>query len=510
MGKKVHKGFFSYLFIFLGIAVAFVLVCAVIMICSPGTKIFGLSYYKIKGSVNFETATVYSADGEVVKNADGSNKTIDVNTVSADASNFKTIEINSNLFDVEFAQKSTADGAGVRELLSINIDANAHGFTNGTITKLKFVPKYFEDTKTLQINIEVPTGFINFSSSNKIKVNLPMNFSDELNIVVNSQNGNVKLGGSEDATYTPGTLNASSANITTTSGNISTTKFFKSTNILKDYSFKTETGDINYDRALVCKNLDVTTKTGEVKFSNEILTVAEKFNFTADHSYITINKITSPIVNFAAKSGKIYANEITGNVELLENTNNCDLQVDTIDGFLKIGTLNEENISTKTTVKIKNYVSGICNICTTGDINIGEIRGTTKLRTHSGSISVPKVNAELTITAVSSNINLGNITDDNGEIVDKGITKKVVVNGSENTNINAYFKNIIDGSTLITKKGNIQANISQGATCKIVANAKGISVDGIAKTSPLNYHVNSGTDILTLTSTEGNIAITVD
>lgn len=104
MGKKVHKGFFSYLFIFLGIAVAFVLVCAVIMICSPGTKIFGLSYYKIKGSVNFETATVYSADGEVVKNADGSNKTIDVNTVSADASNFKTIEINSNLFDVEFAQ----------------------------------------------------------------------------------------------------------------------------------------------------------------------------------------------------------------------------------------------------------------------------------------------------------------------------------------------------------------------------------------------------------------------
>ncbi len=508
MGKKVNKGFFSYLFIFLGIALAFVLVCAVIMLCNPGTKIFGLSYYKLEGSVkDFTSAVVYDSNGEPVKNEDGTNKTIELNTATTDVNNFKTIEINSNLFDVEFAQKSEDDAAGARQLLSILIDANAKGFTKGEITRLKFSPKYFQDTKTLQLNLEVPQGFINFKSSNKITVQLPKDFAGEFNIVVNSQAGNVKLGGSEGTSYTPNTLKASSVNVTTTTGNITTTKYFKSVNISKASSLKTDSGSITFDRPLICKELNVTTKTGEVKLTNDIITVASTFTFNAEHSFLTLNKITAPVINFAAKSGKIYAGELTGNVEFSDLTNNCDFQVSSIDGFLKIGTLNEENISTKTNVVIKKYVSSLCNICTTGDINITEIKGTTKIRTENGNINIAKVNGELDITSLSSAINLGKIADENGEVVSAGINKKVLISGSEYANITAYFNNVEDGSIISTTKGKMEIYLSTSVSCDITATAKIVSLNDIQRDVPFYYTVKSGTNKLTLTAPNDSITI---
>lgn len=509
MGKKVNKGFFSYLLIFLGIAAAFVLVCAVIMLCNPGTKIFGLSYYKLEGSVkDFTSAVVYDNNGEPIKNEDGSNKTIEINTATTDINNFKTIEINSNLFDVEFAQKSEDDAAGARQLLSILIDANATGFTKGEITRLKFTPKYFEDTKTLQLNLQVPQGFINFKSSNKITVQLPKDFAGEFNIVVNSEAGNVKLGGSDGSSYTPSTLTATSVNISTTSGNISTTKYFKSVGPLKECSLKTETGNITFDRPLVCNELNVTTKTGkEISLTNDILTINTKFTFNSEHSYLTINKLSAPIINFAAKSGKIYAGELVGDVEFSDLTNNCDFQVNSIDGILKIGTLNEENISTKTNVVVKKYIAGLCNICTTGNINIEEIKAITTIRTENGEINIAKVNGELNITSLSSAINLGKIADENGEFVSAGINKKVLISGSEYANVTAYFNSVENDSVINTTKGKMEIYLSSSAACNITAEAKNISVNGDAKDSPLNYQVKSGTNTLRLIAANDNITI---
>ena len=48
MEKKVKRGFFGYLFILIGIALAAVAICVVIMFFSPGTQILGFSYFMLE------------------------------------------------------------------------------------------------------------------------------------------------------------------------------------------------------------------------------------------------------------------------------------------------------------------------------------------------------------------------------------------------------------------------------------------------------------------------------
>ena len=44
--KKLNKGFMFYFGILFAVLVAAFLICVVIMVLSPGTSIFGLTYFK--------------------------------------------------------------------------------------------------------------------------------------------------------------------------------------------------------------------------------------------------------------------------------------------------------------------------------------------------------------------------------------------------------------------------------------------------------------------------------
>lgn len=512
MGKKVNKGFFSYLFIFLGIALACVLICAIIMFFSPGTKIFGISYYNLKGELNFEEVTVYNSSNEIVKNDDGSNKTIEINTFETNVSQFKTIEINSNIFDVEFVQRSTSTSESIKNLFKIAISCSTQGYTKQENNKLKFTPKYFEDSKKLQINLEAPVGFLSFGNNCKVIVKMPADFSSELNIVVNSESGNVKLGGTSNTNEQFGTLNASSLNIKTNKGKIYTTKLFEMSTAHStiDSSLETESGNIEIGQKLVANNLNITTKTGAIKLiDNEIQ--ANTFTCNAENAFITLDNIIANKIDFNVKYGKIYAKQLQGNVEFTDKTSNCDLQADTITGFLKIGTMNEESISTKSNIDV-TLIKGEIIACTTGNINIGEIQSTSQLRTAKGEINIPKVNGILNITTVSSNIVLGKIVDKNGKFIANGITKKIVIEGSEKTNVSAYFNEVETDSSIITKSGEINAYFTPTASAKITATAKSIVLtDGKnnPQNSPFNYSLNAGTQTLILTSKENNVNIII-
>ena len=92
MKGKVNKGFFSYLFMFVGIALGVVLICCAIMMMSDVT-IFGWKYEKHKTVYTIKTldgedgTKVLSGGQEIVPNA---------TPTSIDFKKLETVEIVSN------------------------------------------------------------------------------------------------------------------------------------------------------------------------------------------------------------------------------------------------------------------------------------------------------------------------------------------------------------------------------------------------------------------------------
>ena len=503
MSKKVKRGFFGYLMIFLGIALACLAVCVVVMIFNPGLQIFGISYFSEKEEFQVKEVDLYR-NNEAVLDEEGKVKTVNIYDVDTNGNvtvlDYKTIEINSNVYDVEYYIHPETDAPGFENVTNILVKSDVNGFTKEGTRKLSASYKYFEDTKVLQINIETPIGFVNFSNASKIRVEIPsQTLFGNINIKANTQSGDITLGGvGTGATV----LKAESINLTTTSGNITTTENFNLSNALLDSSIKTDSGNVNFTRPIICKNFNLTTKTGEMRFENEHFSVLGEFNFTAENSFLHLNNLTASKINFASVSGKIYAKTLTGAVDFTTETENCHLQVETINGPLIVGKLNEDKISTRTKVEISNCVSGICNIFTLGEVNIGEIKSATIIRGKDANITIKKVSGDLILDSENSKITLGKITDENGNFLTAGVENKINVNCTNNADVELYFKTVISGSTVTTKKGNIYADLStslSGST--ITATGKKVVLNGEEKESPLT-HNNNGTQAITLTSEE--------
>ena len=499
MSKRVKRGFFGYLMIFLGIALACLAVCVVVMIFKPGLKVFGISYFSEKEEREIKTADLYNND-EPVLDANGKVQTVDIYTNNngiVSVLPYETIEINSNVFDVEFYSRPETESPGFENATTIVVKSSTTGFVKDGIRELTYSVKYFEDEKKFQLNIEAPVGFINFSNSSKIYVKFPEN--SNVKLVANTQKGSITLGG----TGTGATmLRAKSINLATTSGNISTTENFNLSGSLYDSSIKTDSGNVNFSRPIICNNFNLTTKTGEMNFENEQFSVSNEFNFTAENSFLHLNNLTALNINFASKSGKVYAKTLTGDVDFTDETENCHFQAENVVGELQIGTKHEDKISTRTKVNISGYVYGLCNIFTLGEINIGEIKSKTIITGQDADITIKKVNADLTIDAVSSKITLGKITDENGNFLTSGIERKIFINCTDKSNIELYFRSVFGGSSVKTEKGNIYANCAGVSGGFIIeAHAENITHNGEVKENPYNL-MHGNTNILTLTAKE--------
>ena len=505
MSKRVKRGFFGYLMIFLGIALACLAVCVVVMIFKPGLKVFGISYFSEKEEREIKTADLYN-NNEPVLDANNKVKTVDIytnNNGNVTVLDYETIEINSNVFDVEFYSRPETESPGFENATTIVVKSSTTGFVKDGIRELTYSVKYFEDERKFQLNIEAPVGFINFSNSSKIYVKFPEN--SNVKLVANTQKGSITLGG----TGTGATmLTAKSINLATTSGNISTTENFNLSGSLYDSSInydsaiKTDSGNVNFSRPIICNNFNLTTKTGEMNFENEQFSVSNEFNFTAENSFLHLNNLTASNINFASKSGKVYAKTLDGDVDFTTETENCHFQVENVDGKLQIGTKHEDKISTRTKVNISGYVSDSCNIFTLGEINIGEIKSATIITGQDADITIKKVSGTLILDSKSSKITLGKITDENGNFLTSGIERKIFINCTEKSNIELYFRSVVDGSSVKTEKGNIYANCAGVSGGFIIeAHAENITHNGEVKENPY-YLMHGNTNILTLTAKE--------
>ena len=77
MSKKVKRGFFGYLMIFLGVALACLAVCVVVMIFKPGLTVFGISYFSETKELQVKEVDLYR-NNEAVLDEEGKVKTVNI------------------------------------------------------------------------------------------------------------------------------------------------------------------------------------------------------------------------------------------------------------------------------------------------------------------------------------------------------------------------------------------------------------------------------------------------
>ena len=500
MGKGIKKGFFTYLLIFIGIIIAAAAVCAVIMIFSPGTQILGLSYYNYN-----EIRYILEADSFATSESETSSERITVNN------ELKMIDINhfvvnTDGMNVEFVKKSS-DWSGVEKALNVQLNLNLRGFIKGNENALNISSKYFEDTKTLELNIKSPTTFINLGNWSNILIELPSNLNSNKTFEVNTTGGSVNLGGNGTSLNRPQVLTAAQINITTEGGSVETSDYFNLSGVAYNSSVKTKTGALKFSRPIVCNSFSFETESGNATFSNDIFNISEDFNLKANMSFVEINKITATNLNLVNTNGKIYAGNITGNVIFSEDSANCDIQVKNITGSVLIGEKNKETISQTTSVKISESLNGEANIFTKGNIFINKIEGTTNIKAEGNTIEIVEINAPLNISHKNSKITLGKLADDQNNLLGCEIVEKINVIGS-NSIINLYFENVADDSKVENTNGTVFVKLTNPA--KAVITAKSVKVNGEAAElidGTLEHVYSDGTNVITIVNTNGKVEI---
>lgn len=482
MGKKVNRGFFSYLLMFLGVVLAFFVICVVIMIFSPGTKIFGFSYFSEKsGEKEIVSATVYDGEQKV------EGETFSLNNSDMQMNDISTIVLKSNIYSINVKQKEKTTDS-VKSALTVLVNTTVSGFAKDNKIKTELYCNYFKNTKTLELVANAPTGFLHFNNTAYIDVLFPTEFNKNINIEIENENGNVYLGNNSTSNIQSNTLNVNKLDVNIKSGTLYSYNYFAIADSTKDSTLKTNNGKINFASSISANNLTVETENGNINLTSESLNVLNEFKVKSNTSFVEIKKATALNFDFDVEGGKIYAGELTGNIVFSQESNSCDFQANKIIGSLLIGTINTDfdKIKTKTSVLIKEEISGKVNITTNGEVNIAKITNsllTSNIRTNSAKVNVSEVEVNLDVVSNSGQIILGKIENSNTY----GIRKQINVTSNSGYVI-LYFDQVTANSK-VNSKNNIYAYLKNG-DCKITATASKIILNEEEKESPHSFGSN--------------------
>ena len=250
------------------------------------------------------------------------------------------------------------------------------------------------------------------------------------------------------------------------------------------------------------------SNSGDVAFTNEKFSVANAFTLNSSSAFVTLKNLKATSINLNAKSGKIYADILTGAVAFGEDTIDCDFDVNTIKGSLLIGSLEQENVKPISNINIMQKLDGTAIIATKGNIHIKEVAGKASIKNVNGEINVEKNAADLNINTVSSNIILGKLIDSNNNFVANGIGGKVAISATEKANIEAYFGTPVAG-TSFTTKGNISAHFAPTANVTVTSACKKAFLNGEEQTvagNVYNFSQNAGTNLISF-ATENEVKL---
>ena len=443
--KKVFKTIFIYLGVILLACVATIIFCAGFLFFYRDGNIFGIQYVNAN-------QTLYARENE-------------------DMSDLKTIEVNSDKFDVYIGVNT-----GVDELVG-KMKCKAFGYAKTSKVKIGFWLEYDEDTKTAKFTSSQPSGWLNMNDS-YIEIAIPESLANKgCDLVVNGVKADIEIGNKYN--YSVGELTINS-----------------------------KKGDVDLTNLNITKGINANIGSGYLYVDDKCSTgglVGSRINLGSgiiDYSKINTSKFTFGVIEIQSiKSGKI------GIIKTDELITNRDIGGG---GSIEVGDVNFVDFSSlDTDLSINNIMgrgdgsSSRINITGYGDVVVNSVRCDIVLNGHNGDVRLNSC------TGVSSVItNQGDIKFTNAY--------KMVSAVSEYGNINIEFNssaldyvvgsdNNVDKNRAViatTKNGHIYIKGLQSGTISATDNGRiTLEYDRIvgnnvvtAKTGMVNIVVPNPTD----------------
>ena len=370
--KKVKKGITFYIALLLGILLAAFVVCVVIMVFSPGTKIFGLSYYKAKESGSYYNAAIY--DTKEAQNTPGTDK---LNNLD-----IENISVITNAHDLTLMHKTAGDKD--LDLFNIEIKNGTSGFASGDVYPAEKSVKYFKDTKTLEVYAKIPLGFMVTGNSSSVNIYFPVGYeSKNINLIVENAEGkqtkgSVLIGDAKSpSNLKPAETLINSISIKATKG-LTITEYAKVVNAAADSKIEVN-GKIDIKSTLYANNLTIISKSGANNFATDKDAMVVTGALIIDTESVTANygNVYAGTINMKNVYGEQnFSNVTTTTLEVSGDSSRCDYTFKIVNiasgaGNFKVGTRASETE--------KENLAGKCNFTIESlfgvrDILAGEVK----------------------------------------------------------------------------------------------------------------------------------------
>lgn len=466
--SKVKKGFFYYLFVFLGLVFGVFCILATILIFNPGQDIYGIGIRFVqhtKGANYYYTTEENEALRTKLSQA-SYNKV----KFTSDYANFN-ISYNVDEYSTHVVFQPSITALSQTENVDLKLSISV---ANGV----------------LDITVEEPDIWIGFSKNVNVYLVLPegANFTN-IDFDINTKSGAVQFGDTSNKSY-----EVKSLNITTETGSIRLCDNLKV--VSGTVNIKTQKSRIDIDSNI----------TGLLNIENE----SGKVDINQMSGSLRVESANTLEVNANKIGGDVYVNSTNGYISIKElgttitNTGNVIGYVDQTTGQTILGYLFGNFVAEK-------------NLDNT-NIIIGKMTGDADIESQSGYVTIEKLGKKADITTTSGNIQISNAYNNIDAVTTYGtinvtqhsnLAKTILI--SDSGKIIANFTEL--GAAELTTKGDIDVNVKTGLAFKFVYNAKAISVNWISTQLPLSGFVlvsgavESTTTIVTANSENGTVTL---
>jgi len=427
MGQgQIKKGFFFYFGLFVLALVAVFLICLVVMMFNPGKTVLWMQYFT-------------GDDAIVVTKTTDTKSAINFNSLNA-------VEINCSYADVSIQKNRDYEQTG------IYIINNSKGFAAAS-SAVQFDYNVYYEGSVLKIDVTEPTGFMYFSKDVKVIIHAhtedTVNFSNT-KFKVTTGAGDVNIGGnfSKDPTY----VGLSAITAETTSGNISFSNLFVSSNV-SELALKTVSGNIysgkevSYGASNKGAGLDVScdvsieTEKGTVELDALILN-GHELSVVCKTGNLKIGHIAATETKIRCRQGFYQFGKVYGNLDFTNSEDSIiapQIVVDYIDGNFELSAEEGSDANANPT------------------INIAEVKGKADIVAEKGKVDLKKVHGNISILS-------GDKLDLNLVVADNEVNNKLIRITNQKGNINIGFLGPVAGDVILTTEtGNVNVKVTSKA-----------------------------------------------
>ena len=379
MKNTVSKGLFFYILTFLGVIVGVACLFMAILVLSPGTEIFGISYY-YEDTFNY-VDTYTDNNGEnitkkinIVNYArDNENKLI----YFQDLVNGKKVEINitTGYSNVYVMQNSNTTHFG------LEIKGRVTGISKSDNKKDYLVTSNYDfDNNVYNFKIEEPEILLPFSKTITINVLLPdgINLSN-VDLKINTKKGNVRLAHETTNEYNLNSLeiNAEESSNISIKNNIIINNGTQIVCPKGTITLKTERDSMT--SAIAGGKLFIKTESAKISIDTVCPT---EFKLQSTSSSVKIENVLSDMIYDAHKGILIITGEVKGSLTCSEDVVISNIQIEKVTKNVLLPNANSSNITV-------GYIGGDSRIVTTsGKVKIGDMRGTANIETEKGNVEI--------------------------------------------------------------------------------------------------------------------------